>query len=232
MIKTRNRGFTLVEILVVIAILAVLAGTTAIMAPKILRKGKQATSIENMKQMTTLMVSHANDNGNRLPAPMTPATDNEGAGRDAYWHVVLQHEVSGQDIDRYLNDRWWKENKSIFINPLHPTKDIKAKSVGYAMNAALGANIARARGEDLSIEESKITGINLNTVREPERSPVVVPHWEWFYTLDSSESNSPKFEPYLVNDRIPVLFLDGHIETMTLRDYKKRDLDKMPKPSN
>lgn len=231
MIKTRTRGFTLVEILVVIAILAVLAGTTAIMAPKILKKGKQAESIENMKQMTTLMMSHANDNNNRLPAPMTPAADNEEGGRDAYWHAVLQHEVSGETIDRYLTDRWWKENKSIFINPLHPKKDIKAKSVGYAMNAALGTNIALTRGEQLSIEESKVTGINTNTIREPERSPIVVPHWDWFYVLDSSESNSKKFEPYIINDRIPVLFLDGHIETMTLKEYTKRDLNKMPKPN-
>lgn len=231
MIKTRNRGFTLVEILVVIAILAVLAGTTAIMAPKILRKGRQAESIENMKQMTILMAAHANDHGNRLPAPMTPGTDNE-SGQDAYWHVVLQHEVSGETIDRYLTDRWWKENKSIFINPLHPKKDLKAKSVGYAMNAVLGTNIARTRGENLGVEESKVTGINMNTVREPERSPVIVPHWDWFYTLDSSESNSKKFDPYLVNDRIPVLFLDGHIETMTLQEYKKRDLHEMPRLSN
>ena len=232
MIKTRNRGFTLVEILVVIAILAVLAGATAFMAPKILRKGRQAGAIENMKEMTTLMVSHANDNGNRLPAPMTPASENENGGRDAYWYAVLQHEVSGEQLDDYLTDRWWKENKSIFINPLHPKKDLKAKSVGYAMNAALGTNIALTRGEELGIEESKTTGINLNTVREPERSPVVIPHWDWFYTMDSGESGSKKFDPYIINDRIPVLFLDGHIETITLKEYKKRELDKMPKPSN
>jgi prepilin-type N-terminal cleavage/methylation domain-containing protein len=231
MIKPRNRGFTLVEILVVIAILAVLAGTTAVMAPKIMRKGKQAKSVESMKQMVTLMNAHANDHGGRLPAPMTLAADND-AGRDALWHVVLQNEVTGGDLSLYLNDRWWKENDSIFLNPLHPKKDIKVSSVGYAMNAALGSNIARARGEELGIDESKTTGINLNAVREPEQSPIVVPHWDWFYVLNSGEANNKRFKDYVVNDRIPVLFLDGHIETMTPEEYSKRDLHQMPKPTN
>jgi prepilin-type N-terminal cleavage/methylation domain len=231
MIKTRTRGFTLVEILVVIAILAVLAATTAVMAPKILRNSKQAKSISQMRQMVPLMVAHSNDHGNRLPAPMTPAADNDG-GRDSYWYVVLQQENDGRDINQYLTDRWWKdhEKESIFINPLHPKQDIRVTSVGYAMNAALGSNIARTRGEELGIEESKTTGINMATVREPERSPIVVPHWDWFYTLNAGEAKNKKFEPYIVKDRIPVLFLDGHIETVTLEEYGKRQLDKMPKP--
>lgn len=231
MIKTRSRGFTLVEILVVIAILAVLAATTAVLAPKILRNSKQAKGISQMRQMIPLMQAHANDHGNRLPAPMTAAADND-SGRETYWHVVLQQELDGRDINEYLSDRWWKdhEQQTIFVNPLHPKPSIRVNSVGYAMNAALASNLASNRGENLGTEEAKTTGINLATVREPQLSPIIVPHWDYFYLLNSGEAKNKKFEPYIVKDRIPVLFLDGHVDTMTPEEYSKRELDRAPKP--
>lgn len=227
MIKPRSRGFTLVELLVVIAIIAVLVSTTAVMAPRIRKKGMQSKSVTNLRQMTTLLTSYANDHSNRMPPPVTPAKESE-AEKDTYWYAYLQQEISNKELPSLVKDDWWKQNQTIFQNPLHPKKDLKYASVGYAMNTALAGNIAAARDEELDPADSKFTPVNLATIREPERIPIVMPHWSWGYTCDPREAADKRFKPYTVTDRLPVLFLDGHIDSMTPKEYAKKKLNLAP----
>ncbi len=227
MIKPRNRGFTLVELLVVIAIIAVLVSTTAVMAPKIRKKGLQAKSVANMRQMMTLVNTYAMDHSNRMPAPAVKAEDSE-AEKETYWFAYLQQEINGDELVRYTTDKWWLTNNSPFINPLFPKKSIKANAVGYAMNGLLATNLAESRDEKLDPDDAKYTPVSLAAIREPERTPIVMPHWSWSYKCDLREANDKKFEPFLVNNRLPVLFVDGHVETLSPKEYAKRKLDKAP----
>jgi len=34
---------------------------------------------------------------------------------------------------------------------------------------------------------------------------------------------------FLIEDKMPVLFIDGHVENMTTREYLSKRLDDMPK---
>ena len=75
--------FTLVELLVVIAVIAILAG---LLLPALKKAREQALGIQcaqNLKQTGTLMASYASDFGGRLPSPKTDFALVMGTGR--YW---------------------------------------------------------------------------------------------------------------------------------------------------
>ena len=72
-----NRGFTLVELLVVITIIVVLAAVTLIVSKRMVSNAKAAKSVGNMREVSTMVIAHAAENGGRLPAlsPMTKTGD-------------------------------------------------------------------------------------------------------------------------------------------------------------
>ena len=224
MAKTRNGGFTLVELLVVIVIIAVLGTLSAVIGPKILKRGRQASSITNMRQLNTYLVSYAGENSNRLPAPVR-LNDNE---QEIYWHMVLQGEVSGKSAETFLDDKWWKQNDSVVINPMVPKAQLNHKNPGYGMNAQLALNMAKLKGDDLALEDAVFTAVNLNNLSDTSRAPIIMPCWTWFYKCDDEDVNNPKWEAFTVSGKMPVLFLDGHTELLSPREYVGKKLNEAP----
>ena len=62
-----RRGFTLIELLVVIAIIAILAAILFPVFAKAREKARQATCLSNIRQMTTAILSYAQDYDEHLP---------------------------------------------------------------------------------------------------------------------------------------------------------------------
>jgi len=67
MASRRDRGFTLIEVLVVIAIIAILAGIIFPVFAKAKAKGWEATCINNVKQILTAIQMYRQDAGDRWP---------------------------------------------------------------------------------------------------------------------------------------------------------------------
>ncbi|MBK1882863.1 type II secretion system protein [Luteolibacter pohnpeiensis] len=224
MAKTQKNGFTLVELLVVIVIIAVLGTMSAIIGPKILKKGRQSGSVANMRQLNTILHSYAADHSNKLPAPVY-MSDND---QEIYWHMILQQEISGDSLDKLMDDKWWKQNDSLLVNPLVTKSKITHKNVGYGMNAAIAQNIAKSRDEDLTLEDAVYTQVNLNTISDETQTPIIAPFWHWAYVITEDNVSNPKWEEISVTGKIPILFLDGHTDLMTPREYLSKHLDQKP----
>src|ERR1700677_4886297 len=104
--RNRGGGFTLVELLVVIGIIAVLIGILLPALNKARRQSQQAQCSSNMRQIAMAMLNYINDNRGILPPAMI--SDNYGGTKDAsnpypdgwFWAAELfnQHYLSTTNI--------------------------------------------------------------------------------------------------------------------------------------
>ncbi len=88
-----RRGFTLIEMLVVIAIIAILAAILFPVFSRARAKTRQTACMSNMKQIGTAILLYAEDNGHILPAWCFGAIagNDNGPAQGAYtWDTVIQ----------------------------------------------------------------------------------------------------------------------------------------------
>ncbi|MHB8996901.1 MAG: prepilin-type N-terminal cleavage/methylation domain-containing protein [Armatimonadota bacterium] len=78
-----RRGFTLIELLVVIAIIAILAAILFPVFAKARAKARQAMCLSNMRQLTTAILSYAQDYDERLTMSMSYNPSQTG-----WWYLV------------------------------------------------------------------------------------------------------------------------------------------------
>lgn len=121
--KTR-RAFTLLELLVVIAIIAVLSALLYTALGSSRMKGKQATSLNNMKQWGVALKSSLADNDGRLPF------DGQGGGGielmdESSWFNRLPPYVGEKPLmhESYTTKPPRPGDKSIWINPAVPAEE-------------------------------------------------------------------------------------------------------------
>ena len=218
----KRRGFTLVELLVVITIVIVLASLAFVGSQRVLRGAKSASSISNLREINTAIINASNEgfrNPNRIEGTYIPTGGQQNApfSRFTWWDLVG------------ANQGWAKEEGGAFVwntlakdtflqNPLSE-RDFGGNSVdrgdfasqgdfaagGYGMNYQLVAflNIA---GGDPNIRSPKI-----GQVPYPESTILVAESGdEW------TESRYAPFSRRSIGDnfdgRCHVLMVDGHTE--------------------
>jgi prepilin-type N-terminal cleavage/methylation domain-containing protein/prepilin-type processing-associated H-X9-DG protein len=222
-------GFTLVELLVVIAIIATLAVVGFSVAPKMLRKSKQAISVQNLRQVGSLAASYAVDSGGRLPAAQIERTNGDPPNwpRWQYWHhVLLTNGNPDLKISQLMQDSWWKKNEPVVLNPFHPKNSLWHARVGYALNL----NIAKNLNPDPNAGHGWTTKNKryrppIAAINDTARTPLVSASPNWGF---DGGFNNPNMEPYLVENKFDVVFVDGHVELMTPQQYDERNLYDQP----
>jgi prepilin-type N-terminal cleavage/methylation domain-containing protein len=232
-------GFTLVELLVVIAIIGTLAALAFTMGPKMLKRGAAAKSVQNIRQIGALIMGYGSDHGGRLPPMRGEVVDASGKNVETHWHQALLVAAYPDVPVEKMDDKWYESVKPFMRNPLC-TKTSKPAAFanwnpGYAMNRQIASNLKLNVSEDWSPGKNgpQTTEVPLSAIPDPSLTPIVVPRGDWHYV--ASDLQSTDFKGFLVEGKFPVLFLDGHIESMTPNDYtlarpKGRDLGNVPKP--
>lgn len=230
-------GFTLVELLVVIVIIATLAALSFTMIAKMRKNADAAKSVSNMRQIGSVMGLYAADNSMRLPAAKPSVIDANGNSvpGNVHWHqallLIVHPEVTNvtqMDLD------WYKSNNIFMHNPLFTENygdgkyganyQWKAWNPGYAFNLQIANNLGLASKNAFS----QTIAVPLNLIPEPERTPIVAPRGSWHFIYDAAQLKDEAMKGLLLNGKVPILFVDGHVETMPLEEYAARDLINMP----
>ncbi len=232
-IHRKTAGFTLVELLVVIVIVAALAAISFSLSTRMMKRADVAKSLQNIQQIGSMLAVYSSDNSSNLPAIKAITVDAEGNREETDWYIALL-KMTYPDVERPLlsSTGWWESTKPILRNPLLENSRFKPWFPGYAMNISLSRNLfPGSSGEFGSGDGPDSRGIPLSRIPDPARTPVVSTTRNWFYNaanLTALTTPSSLDKSLLVDDKVPVLFVDGHVESMTPQEYVTRRLGTMP----
>lgn len=231
--KTQRKGFTLVELLVVIVIIAALAGLSFTVLPRMMRKAKAAEALGNLRQFAPLLTTYATDHSMMLPAAEDNEVTVDGSTTPAklqWTEVCLNLLYPDEALTKFTNKVWWEQTKPFLKNPLF--KSWAPATPGYALNEMMATNYDATRQPSSGTDPLKIT-VPLAAITEPARTPWIAPGIDFHYSLsaasDATAFKSGKAKELLMDGQFSVLFVDGHIETLTPAEYVTRKLHEYPR---
>jgi prepilin-type N-terminal cleavage/methylation domain-containing protein len=131
-------AFTLVELLVVIVIIAVLAGLLLSEFGVITQRSKETVTLSNMRQFGMAALLYANDNNYRLPSRVT-GTDQNGTVLDK-WPVLLHQYI--QDLRAYTSPIPPVNGKSYTVTDPSLLLSSTANNTSYIINGYNDTNQA------------------------------------------------------------------------------------------
>jgi prepilin-type N-terminal cleavage/methylation domain-containing protein len=224
-LSARN-GFTLVELLVVITIIITLAGLIFAMVTKMRKRADAAKQTSILHQIGPLMVLHTTERNGLLPA--TVSTKEYGS---VHWHQALHALINSElPIDRVKSFDYWNKGNPLIKNPLYktPVGNLKLSPwcPGYGMNTKIVDNL-KLPVDYNNGEWQANRAIPLAAIGDPARTPLVAPAPDYHY--GTIKAKDLRMEQFLISGQIPVLFVDGHIETISPKEYEERKLHLMPK---
>lgn len=231
-------GFTLVELLVVITIVAILAALGFTVGPKMIKKAKSAEALQNMRQIAPALSNYAADHSMKLPAINGDVIESDGTIATRQWNEVILAMLypNEEDPNIFRTKDWWNKNEVFLRNPLLKENarpnGWTPLNPGYAMNMMLSENIAIAKGEAApSQEEALRTVIPLAVLADTARTPLIAPCDNYYYRYEPGDINgfnNGTLKDLLSEGKFPVLFVDGHIESVTPSEYVSRELYLVP----
>jgi general secretion pathway protein G len=237
-----SAAFTLVELLVVIVIIGALAALAFTMGPKMLKRGDGAKSLQNMRQIGALLGTYASDNSFTLPPPRGATKNENGSYDETHWFQALLLMAYPDMSVPQMNLKWYQDNKIFMHNPLFTIDYGKNYpgdpnhwenwNPGYGINMAIKENLGKANTGAWTPggvpPGPEVQGVNLTEVSEPARTPIVAPNNNWMFWYRDDDLKKKYLTGFLIEGKMPILFVDGHVETMPLSEYKNRQLTKMP----
>jgi prepilin-type N-terminal cleavage/methylation domain-containing protein/prepilin-type processing-associated H-X9-DG protein len=233
----RRGGFTLTELLVVIAVLGILAALVVGGAQSAIRSGRTAGTLSNMKQLTSALLAYAAENNNMLPDSRYP-----GGGFHYSWDLQLfpylgiQNGYSGTELDPKLRQGL---DLKLFRCPLDsrqmsPDRAFYPRSYGVTAAAVYMVVPGSAQPFDGGISGRRQgEGIRLAAVPKPGQFVVLcrVPKdWETTNNVVGVQAqsiyngpdpmNPATWEPYrpLFGGRTPYGFADGHVALLNQQE--------------
>ncbi|MES2658234.1 MAG: type II secretion system protein [Verrucomicrobiota bacterium] len=226
----KTSGFTLVELLVVIVIIASLAALGLTIGPRMLARAKATESMQNIRQISPLLTTYAADHAMTLPPIRGPVTQPDGTVTDMQWNeVCLTLLYPSTDPEKLKQKSWWDQNKVVLKNPMF--KDNTVLNPGYAMNEMIVENIEAADASTPASGDPLAVSVRLAMVPEPARTPLIAPFNLFRFRFDDAQVasfQSGVLKGLLSEGKLPIVFMDGHLEMLTPNEYRDRRLAAMP----
>lgn len=234
----KRDGFSLVEILVVIAIVAILATVALTVGPRMTARAKATEAMENMRQIGPFLTNYAIDHSNKFPALNGIVKLPDGTETERQWNeVCLMMAYPDVAPDEFRKPEWWKNNKKVFLrNPLlkedGSATGWKPLNPGYGMNEMIAENLEIAMGRDAPSQEELLKiELPMTSLAEPSRTPLLAPCDKYHFRYDPGEINrfnSGNLKDLLSEGKFPIIFVDNHVESVTPAEYVSRKLYLVP----
>ncbi|MFO0827821.1 MAG: prepilin-type N-terminal cleavage/methylation domain-containing protein [Phycisphaerales bacterium] len=232
---TTRRGFTMVELLVVIGIIVVIIGLILVVAKPLRESAWRTRCLANQRQIAIACTSYASDNNGRLPSPRTDTLAPEsGAGivpnpwvnctQSAGTLTSQNVELKGS-LEKGVLWTYMDRNYDAYRSPLDPTKRIRSYSLNaYIGVGAINPNPFNRRADELYSFGKKTPG--LARVQQPARTLCSIPEEDapgynrhgWVIKPDVAQwIDLPAFWD---DNRINISLLDGSTESLNILSPK------------
>ena len=219
--KNPNRGFTIVEILVVIAILLVVGALVFVGVSRAKVSANSSVSVSNLRQWGGLLIQFQQEFGRFPPANITTGDDSTKAVRERYgvsaysgWDEFLAHDLN------LTAATVTQEDERLFRHPGDKAKDILSPPRPRRTYAMIRGNSAIGRSNTLSL--------GIVNIPDPSRTLLLTerpPGTKAWVAFSASGSNVDNPQQQMSgqadingNGKFNYLFADGHVGSLHPRD--------------
>lgn len=193
----RCEAFTLVELLVVTAILAILAGLLLPVLSRVRSRARSVTCVSNLRQLGTAFALYEQDFDERLPDFHSDPLAAAQAMRPAYWH------------DRFCRGLALAPGQLSFVGALWPY----LRSPAIAFCPADGQRAADGRW--VTSYEYKAWLARGHTLGEVPQAVGMALLWEQWAYHDGENAHASEYDR---RTAMNVLFVDGHVRWRRLAE--------------
>lgn len=191
-------AFTLIETLIVVALIAILAGFVAVIVPGFMERAHMATSLGNLRKIGVAVQSYAADNHMELPRWETGGADR--------WPLALMEYLDG--------------NTAVYADPGDPQNFLRTGNdpldngrnrTSYILN---GFN-------DMGAYEDSSVGVRLTAVEQPSNTLLMALQFgSGHFYMDFVQGNQEDaMERRVYGDGSTYLFADGSARFLREEDY-------------
>lgn len=232
-----KKGFTLLEILVVIAIIAILSAILFPVFSSVKEKARQTTCLNNIKQLGMGMQMYIDDNHETLPVVYEKKYEDEGLSR---WQQKIYPYVKNQQVYICPNRDVNADPRFEYTSP----HSLCAATPGYGMNYEYNNNVDSTKPYKLSqikkpseayiILEATGNQIGMKGALEPCPAEGNIPGLGKLYNMEKDphpygivEADEDFVTPRH-GDIVSVAYVDGHAEFLLIEDIVKEAENKSP----
>lgn len=230
-----RRGFTLVELLVVIVIIVTLASLVFLGAQKMKVAANKVVAIQNISKLQLASASYASDHGGKFMWTCNTDGNSHTSGWSDNYEFLTY--VAGQGV---IKGETSKDRNTVPLNMLDPTVTRQKKWLHDFYDASFGYNFEGYGPERGWGVKNAVRSYRMSEVKQPGRSAAFITATDWLakYSGRFNWEGEAAVEGKTGDGKIAfrhggkalVAYFDGHVGEITRKDLE--DIDEKGGASN